>query len=293
MRNNKWLFIFSLAFVLLLAACGSSDDAGNGNASEDKKEQKQTKWEKIKEEGEMVVGTSGTLYATSFYPKDSDELSGYDVEVMREVGKKLGIDIKFEEIGIDAIFAAIQSGRIDAAINDIEITEERKKTYTFSEPYKYSYTTMVVRAEDHSGIESLEDLEGKKAGGGATTVFSDIARHFGAEVITYGNASNDVYLRDVDNGRTDVIINDYYLSKLGLHAFPQFDLVLHPDIKVHPTEAGILLGKEDQTLQKKINEALKELKEEGTLSKLSKKFFLGEDASKKPENIKEIEGMDF
>ncbi|KGX90314.1 transporter substrate-binding domain-containing protein [Pontibacillus marinus] len=289
MAKRLWLSILTVVFALVLTACGSSEEAeGNGQT-----EDKQTTWDEVKEEGEMVVGTSGTLVATSYYPKDSDKLSGYDVEVMRKVGEKLGVDIKFQEIGVDGLFAAVKSGRIDAAINDIEVTEERKKNYKFSEPYKYSFTTMVVRAEDHSGIETLEDLEGKKAGGGATTVFSDIARHFGAEVVTYGNANNDVYLRDVDNGRTDVIINDYYLSKLGLNAFPQFDLVLHPDLRMHPTEQAILLGKEDSELQKKINGALAELREDGTLTKISKKFFLGEDASTKPEgDIKKLEGFD-
>src|SRR5699024_5120881 len=103
--------------------------------------------------------------------------------------------------------------RIDVAANDIEVTDKRLEQFNFSEPYKYSYTTMVVRKEDNSGIESLEDLAGKKYGGGATTIFGQIAEHYGAEIITYGNAPNEAYLRDVHNGRTDVIINDYYLSK--------------------------------------------------------------------------------
>lgn len=289
MMKRLWLTVLTVAFALVLTACGSNDQAEGEKQAEDT----QTTWDQIQEEGKMVVGTSGTLVATSYYPEGSDELSGYDVEVMRAVGDKLGIDIEFQEIGVDGLFAAVKSGRIDAAINDIEVTEERKESYKFSEPYKHSFTTMVVRADDHSGIESLEDLEGKKAGGGATTVFSDIARHFGAEVVTYGNANNDVYLRDVDNGRTDVIINDYYLSKLGLNAFPQFDLVLHPDLRMHPTEQAILLGKEDGELQKKINEALAELREEGKLKQISEKFFLGEDASTKPEGeVKELEGFD-
>ncbi|GGD24014.1 transporter substrate-binding domain-containing protein [Pontibacillus salipaludis] len=283
--KKQLMFVVSLAFVFILAACGSTD--GDDQAKET------TTWDKVQEEGEIVVGTSGTLVATSYYPKDSDKLSGYDVEVMRAIGEKLGVDVKFQEMGFDALFAAMNSGRIDAAINDIEVTDKRKEKYAFTTPYKYSYTTLVVREDGLSGIETLDDLEGKKAGGAATSVFSDIARHYDAEVITYDNATNDVYLRDVDNGRTDVIINDYYLSKLGINAFPQFDLVLHPDIKVHPTKQAILLEQEDSELQKKMNEALKELQEDGTLTELSKKFFLGEDASKQPEGeITEIEGIE-
>ncbi|MCD5324981.1 MULTISPECIES: transporter substrate-binding domain-containing protein [Pontibacillus] len=283
--KKQLMFLASLAFVFVLAACGSTE--GDENAKE------ATTWDQVQEDGEIVVGTSGTLVATSYYPEDSDQLSGYDVEVMRAVGEKLGVDVKFQEMGFDALFAAMNSGRIDAAINDIEVTEKREENYAFTTPYKYSYTTMVVREDGLSGIETLEDLEGKRAGGAATSVFSDIARHYDAEVVTYDNATNDIYLRDVDNGNTDVIINDYYLSKLGINAFPQFDLVLHPDIKVHPTKQAILLEQEDSELQKKMNEALEELREDGTLTELSKKFFLGEDASKQPEGeITEIEGLE-
>ncbi|MFC0523812.1 transporter substrate-binding domain-containing protein [Pontibacillus salicampi] len=281
-KNFNWVSVVALALVLILSACGSNNETDSESAA-DKESEKETTWDKINEEGEIVVGTSGTLYPTSYHKEENNELTGYDIEVMREVAKKLDIEVTFEEIGIDGIFAALKSGRIDAAINDIGIKEERKKTYSFSDPYKYSYTTMIVREEDLSGIESIEDVKGKKAGGAANTGYSQLAEHYGAEVVTYGNATNDVYLRDVDNGRTDLIINDYYLQSLALEAMPQFDLTLHPDIKMNPSKQAIMMGKEDQELQKKINEAIAELHEDGTLTEISKKFFNGQDASKKPE----------
>ncbi|KGX85765.1 transporter substrate-binding domain-containing protein [Pontibacillus litoralis] len=293
MRNYRLLFLLSLAFLIILSAC-NSDDSEQGQAEKYKEKNESTTWDKVQKEGKIVVGTSGTLFPSSYHPADSDKITGYDVETMREIGKKLGVEIEFEEIGYDAMFAALNSGRIDAAINDIAITDERKKKYAFSDPYKYSYTTMIVREEDLSGIETLEDLKGKKAGGAATTTYSKIAEHYGAEVKTYGNATNDVYLRDVDNGRTDVVINDYYLQSLALKAMPQFDITLHPHIRVHSSQAGIVLRKDDTALQQQINDALAELHEDETLTGISKEFFGGKDASKKPqEEITEIEGIDF
>ncbi|MFC4556807.1 transporter substrate-binding domain-containing protein [Virgibacillus kekensis] len=289
--------IFLVAVLLLLAACGSGEEnTGNSEETSNNDSGGNSKWAEIKEAGEMVVGTSGTLIAASYYEgegENKDQLTGYDVEVMREVGKRLGLDVSFEIMGIDSMLPAIKSGRIDVAANDIEITESRKEEFDFSEPYKYSYTTMVVREDNYSGIDSLEDLKGKKAGGGATTVYSQIARHFGAEVKTYGNAPNEAYLRDVHNGRTDVIVNDYYLSKFGVAAFPEFDITLHPKLKFHPTEQAAILPNGADKLQEKINGALKEMREDGTLSELAKKFYK-EDASKKPEGeIKEIEGLEL
>lgn len=66
-------------------------------------------------------------------------------------------------------------------------------------------------------------------------VYSDIAEKYGVDVKTYGNVSNDVYLEDVENGRTDVVINDYYLQKLAIDALPDLDVKIHPDLKFYPT----------------------------------------------------------
>ncbi len=280
-----------IATLFVLASCGV-DNGGNSESSGSE----DGKWAEIQESGELVVGTSGTLIAASYYDGEGetkDQLTGYDVEVMREAAKRLDLDVSFEIMGIDSMLPAIKSGRIDVAANDIEITSKRKEEFNFSTPYKYSYSTMVVRKGDYSGIDSLEDLEGKVAGGGATTVYSEIARHFGAEVKTYGNAPNEAYLRDVHNGRSDVIVNDYYLSKFGVAAFPEFDIMLHPELKFHPTEQAAVLPKGADKLTEKVNNVLSEMREDGTLTKLATKFYK-EDASKKPEGeIKEIEGLDL
>src|SRR5690606_6601677 len=193
-----------------------------------------------------------------------------------------GVDVEFEIMGVDSMLPAVQSGRVDMAANDMGITEKRKEQFDFSEPYKYSYTTMAVRKADNSGIESLEDLEGKKAGGGATTIYSQIAEHYGAEVVTYGNAPNEAYLSDVNNGRTDLVMNDYYLTKFGVAAFPEFDIHLYPTLKFYPTEQGVILPKGASKLKEEIDGALEEMREDGTLSELAIEFY-EEDASQKPE----------
>src|SRR5690625_1593896 len=285
--------------MVLFSACGSSEDdqktEAEGSDQVDEASE-DDRWSEIQESGEIVVGTSGTLIAASFYDGEDeteDQLTGYDVEVMKEIAKRLDLDVSFEIMGIDSMLPAIQSGRIDLAVNDIEATDKRKKEFNFSDPYKYSYTTMVVRKEDNSGIHSLEDLEGKKYGGGATTIFGQIAEHYGAEIKTYGNAPNEAYLRDVDNGRTDVVINDYYLSKFGVAAFPEFDIHLHPDLKFHPTEQAVVIPKDEDVLTEKINEVLHDMREDGTLSELAQKFY-HEDASQKPPGeIQEIEGLEL
>ncbi|SER57750.1 cystine transport system substrate-binding protein [Gracilibacillus ureilyticus] len=299
---KKIFLIFIFLLTGLLVACGTANEeskntednkANSESSDENTSENVDKKWKEIEDRGELIVGTSGTLIGASTYKEGTEELTGYDVEIMKEVAKRLGLEVKFEIMGIDSMLPAIQSGRIDVAANDIEATDNRKEQFIFSDPYKYSYTTMVVRKDDYSGINSLEDLEGKRAGGGATTIYSQIAEHFGAEVVTYGNAPNEAYLRDVDNGNTDVIVNDYYLSKFGVAAFPEFNIMLHPELKFHPTEQAAVMAKDATVLQTKINEKLAEMREDGTLSELAIEFYQ-EDASQKPEEeIEEIEGLDL
>lgn len=273
--------LLSLSIVLVLGACSAAEE----------EEETDEVWEDISEKGEIVVGTPGTLYPASYYPDDSDELTGYDVEVMREVGDRLDLEVTFEELDFDSMFGSLQSGRIDVA--PAGLRKEMKDKFAYSEPYKYSYATMIVREDDVDSFESLKDLDGKIAGGAATTVYSEIAKKFGAEVKTYGNVTNDIYLEDVENGRTDVVINDYYLQLLALDALPDLDVTIHPDLKFHPTDQRAIVDKDAHTLKDKIDETLDDMKEDGTLTEISEEFFGGEDVSEEPdEDIEEIEGIE-
>ena len=267
--------ILIMAFVLITAACGN-DKADN---------QKQTGWDKIKSKGELTVATSGTLYPASFHESKPDKLTGYDVEVVREVAKRLGLKVKFVEMGFDGMLTSVNSGKVDLAANDIGITKEREKKFAFSTPYKYSFGSAIVRKSDSSGIHSLDDLKGKIAAGEATTTYMAIALKHGAKERIYDNATNDQYLGDVSVGRTDVILNDYYLQKLAIAYYPKLNIMIEPHIRFSPSSGGMIMKKDNQELKNKIDSVLKQMKEDGTVSKLSKQFFAGEDVSKK-QNIK-------
>ncbi|ASB59654.1 amino acid ABC transporter substrate-binding protein [Bacillus sp. A053] len=272
-QSKAVIFSFTMAFFLILAACSGKNEADS----------KDTGWEQIKDKGKIVVATSGTLYPTSYHDTDSgsDKLTGYEVEVVREAAKRLGLKVEFKEMGIDGMLTAVNSGQVDAAANDIDVTKDREKKFAFSTPYKYSYGTAIVRKDDLSGIKTLKDLKGKKAAGAATTVYMDVARKYGAKEVIYDNATNEQYLKDVANGRTDVILNDYYLQTLALAAFPDLNITIHPDIKYMPNKQALVMKKSNAALQKKMNETLKEMSKDGTLTKLSKQFFNKADVSKK------------
>lgn len=263
----------SLLLAVPLAACGDS--------STDQAES--SRWDEIKEDGTLTVGTAGTLYPASFREEDSDTLTGFDVELMKEIGKRLDLEVQFKEMAFDNMLTSVQNGQVDVAANDISVTDDRKEKFAFSTPYKYTYGTAIVRKSDLSGIESLEDLKGKKAAGEATTVFMNVARQYGAEEVIYDNATNDQYLRDVSTGRTDVILNDYYLQTLALAFFPEFDITIHPDIAYNPQEVAFLMDKENTELQENIDRVLAEMLEDGTVKELSETFYNGADVSVEPD----------
>src|SRR5699024_4035182 len=140
--KKLYILLLTTFLIVTLAACGSSTESKKTSNKNNKDKQDEV-WEDIKESGELVIGTSGTLIAASFYEDDDkDELTGFDVDVTREIAKRLDLKPKYEIIGIDGMMTGIKSGRIDVAANDIEITDKRKKQFAFSEPYKYSYTPM-------------------------------------------------------------------------------------------------------------------------------------------------------
>ncbi len=263
----------SLLLAVPLAACGDS--------STDQAET--SRWDEIQESGTLTVGTAGTLYPASFRAEESDELTGFDVELMKEIGQRLDLEVQFKEMAFDNMLTSVQNGQVDVAANDISVTEDRKEKFAFSTPYKYTYGTAIVRKSDLSGIDSLEDLKGKRAAGEATTVFMEVARQYGAEEVIYDNATNDQYLRDVSTGRTDVILNDYYLQTLALAFFPEFDIAIHPDIAYNPQEVAFLMEKENDELQQNIDRVLAEMLEDGTVKELSEQFYNGADVSVEPD----------
>ncbi len=238
---------------------------------------------------EWTVATSGTLFPASYY-NDKNELTGYDVEVVKELAKRMDKKVTFKEYNVDGMLASLQKGSVDFAANDFSLSDSRKDKFLLSEPIKYSYGSMIVRKSDNSGIKSFEDLKGKKSAGEATTNYMKIAEKYGAELVSYDNATNDQYLTDVANGRTDVILNDYYLQKMSVSALPDIPVTILDGLYFNPSESGLLLKKENDTLKKEIDTNLAEMKKDGTLTKISKEFF-GADVSVKPD-VKITENID-
>lgn len=265
MKKKWWMTLGLVAAVVGLAAC-QTNEKDSAAAKQD------ASWEKVEERGRLIVATSGTLFPASYY-NDKNELTGYDVEVAKEVANRLKLDIEFQEYNVDGMLASVEKGMTDLVANDFGMSEERSKKFALSIPIKYSFDSMIVRKEDNSGIASLEDLKGKKAAGEATTGYMKLAEKMGAELVSYDNATNDQYLTDVANGRTDVILNDYYLQKMSVAALPDIPVKILEDVYFNPSSSGFFYPKQNVALRKKIDKVLEEMQADGSLKKLSETFF--------------------
>ena len=276
-HKGKISVLIGLA-ALTLGACGNQSSTAEEDQSLSKVEEAKT----------LVVATSGTLYPSSYY-NDSNELVGYDVDVAKEVAKRLAVEIDFKEYNVDGQVSSLDKGEADFAANDFGLSGDRAEKFSLSEPIKYSFDSMIVRQSDDSGIASLEDLAGKKAAGEPNTSYMKLAESYGAELVTYDNATNDQYLTDVANGRTDVILNDYYLQKMSVAALPDIPVKILEDVYFNPNETGFLFKKEHKALLDKVNEILAEMQTDGTLKEISDTYFQTDVSVKSDKAIEMVE----
>ena len=126
--------------------------------------------QKIKDAGVINVGLEGTYPPFSFVDADG-KLAGFEVEFSEALAKELGVKVKLQPTKWDGILAALESKRLDAVINQVTISEERKKKYDFSEPYTVSGIQALVLTKKAAelNIKSAADLAGKKVGVGLGT----------------------------------------------------------------------------------------------------------------------------
>lgn len=276
MKNTKrfLLLLAVLATAILLAACGSKETSNEAAASSESKEQ--NAWQRIEEAGKIVVGTEGLYYPITYHDETTKELTGYDVEVARALGEKLGLEVEFKEMEFDGLLPALRNGQIDIAANDFAITDERKEKFDFTIPVKHSYGSAIVRESDNSGIESVEDLKGKKVGGSATSNYSKFAQEQGAEVIVY--TGSDTVLPEIVNGRVDATLNDYLVLMRSLEQYDKPGLKLAEGVKFSFSSSAIVMPKDSPELKEKLDAALEELLADGTLKEISTKF-LGADVT--------------
>lgn len=248
---------------LLLVGC---DKAPGNNAASGS----QDHLARIKSAGELKVGLEGDWQPFSFHD-EKDKLVGYDVEVAQNLAKKLGVKVKIVEGPWDGLFAGMDSGRYDLVINGVDITPERAKTYDFSTPYAYDRTVLITRF-DNNDIHSFNDLKGKTTANSIGSTYQEIGEKYGAKVSGVDTLAETLQM--VKNKQVQATINASTSFGDYMKHRPDEPLKIAATMD-KATEYAIPMkkGADNASLKKAIDNALQEMKSDGTLSKLSVKYF--------------------
>ena len=218
----------------------------------------------------VKVGTEGTYPPFSFHDPTTQELTGYDIEVIKAIADKAGWRLEFVETQWDAIFPALDSGRIDLIANQVSVNEERAAKYGLSETYTYSRGVVVRRTGDES-IKTLADLKGKTTAQSATSNWADIARGAGADVEAVEGFAQAAAL--LVQGRVDGIVNDNIAVLDYLATTGSTEIEIAGDAGEEGSEQVLAFRKADTALLDQANQAITALKADGTLAGISRKYF--------------------
>ena len=291
MKRRTFISLMSVmaaAGVLSLSGCSSSNNtaastagtasagtAAAGTAASDAASAGGDLLSTIQNRGTLIVALEGAWQPWSFHDAD-DTLVGYDVEVSRAIAEKLGVEPEYVESDWDSLFAGMDAGRYDMVCNGVEVTEERSKTYDFTTPYGYIHTALAVK-KDNDSITSFEDLDGKTTANSLASTYMELAESYGATVQGIDTLEETIQL--LTAGRIDATLNAdvSFYDYLNVHPDADFKLVAFTEEASH-VAIPLRKGDETATLLEAINNAIEELRADGTLSELGEKYF-GQDIS--------------
>ncbi|MDX7998550.1 amino acid ABC transporter substrate-binding protein [Xenorhabdus sp. Reich] len=228
----------------------------------------QSTLDNIQSTGIFKIGTEGA-YAPFSYHDASGKLTGFDVEIGREIALHMKVKPEFIEGKWDGLIGGLDAGRSDAVMNQIAITPEREKKYIFSLPYVISEAVLITRT-DNNDIKTFSDLKGKRSAHTLTNNFAQIARHYGADIISANGFSQEVEL--VSTGRADATINDK-LSYLDYKKHRPDASVKIVAADTQAAKTAVLLRKNDTELKAAVDRAVNEIKADGTYQKIWDKYF--------------------
>lgn len=261
MKRVKVLMILAVVLSLILSGCGPKDKAVDA-------------WSKIEERGSIIVGLDDTFVPMGF-KDNSGNLTGFDVELAKEVGQRMGLKVEFQPVDWNLKEQELDSGNIDLIWNGYSISGERLKKVSFTKPYLDNRQVIVVSSS--SDVNEKEDLKGRIVA--TQNSSSSLEALEKAEVIsefkngeailfdTYNEAFMDLEVGRVEAVVADEVLARYYIAERGVEKYK----ILLDDFGDEEYAVGLRLG--DKVLLEKLNKVLDEMKEDGTAKAISEKWF--------------------
>ena len=274
MKKRKGILgLLALVGVTVMTLAGCTQLASNPTVDN---------WDKYQQQKSITVGFDNTFVPMGFEEKNGD-YAGFDIELAQYVSKKLGITVHFQPIDWDMKETELQNGTIDAIWNGYSATDERREKVAFTIPYMQNTQILVVKKT--SGIHSVKDMTGKVLGAqNGSSGMLDFEEHpevlknrvKGGDADQYQSVNEAII--DLKNDRIDALLidrvyADYYLTTEGIA--DEYDTI-PSGFESESFAVGVRPA--DKKLLEALNEAFKELYQEGIFQQISQKWF-GEDVA--------------
>ncbi|WKY48368.1 amino acid ABC transporter substrate-binding protein [Eubacteriaceae bacterium ES3] len=260
-KSIAGLLLLLLSLAVLLAGCSSSDST-EAEATGDNDDQT------------FVVGLDDSFPPMGFRD-ENNEIVGFDVDLAKEVGERLGMEVVLQPINWDTKELELDSGNIDVIWNGLTITEERKEVMDFTKPYLENDQVIVVK--NGSDIATKADLAGKNIGvqKGSSAYDAFTSDEISTEVADLTEYPENVSaLADLGIGRIDAVIVDSIVARYYITSENAEFTILEESLA--PEEYGVAVKKGNTELLDQIQEALDAMNEDGTAAEISTNWF-GED----------------
>ncbi|MQR01828.1 basic amino acid ABC transporter substrate-binding protein [Glaciimonas soli] len=261
LRRYLPVCIAALALITL-AACNKQDakPAADASATAEK-------------HAAYLVGVE-SAYAPFSAENENKEVVGFDIDVMKAIANKIGIDVKFIPTPFEGFFNFLAQGDRDLLISAITITDERKQTVDFSEPYFEASQLIAVPADD-TKIQKLDDLKNMKIAVQSATTGDEVIQN----LVGKNNPnikrfdSTPLALKELEAGGVEAVVADDAVVKNYITNNPSARLRVVSDAGFPKEYYGIAVRKGNTELLTQINKGLDEIKADGTFAKISEKYF--------------------
>lgn len=246
--RNKWLIgMVMIGLIFLISACGSTSSG-------------------IKE-GKLVVATDAA-YAPMEYLDDNGNIVGLDIDIVKAIAEAVDIEVEFKNYGWEPLFSAVENEEVDFAVSSITITDERKESFDFTDPYFVANQLILVPTD--SDVENFEDLKGKKVAVQINTTGHEVVKDL------LGKTSSDIVapesmplaITEMLNGNADAAVGDNTVVLEYVKNNPNVEVKTIEDDNFEKENYGLMVKKGNKEVVELLNEGIQEIKDNGKLQEI-------------------------
>lgn len=265
MKRKLLALALSVVMLVVLAACSAQQTTEPTPSATPVPQPIDISSVELMQDGVLSIGVEIGYPPFEDFAEDGTTPIGYDIDFAKALGEKLGLEINFVNTAWDGIFQGIDVN-YDCVISAVTITDERKETMLFSDPYINNYQAVVVRSDFDGEISGFLDLDGLAIAVQKETtsdiLMSDYVDTGSMNCTISRNEKITTCFTQLTNGEVDAVVVDSTVADGYLASNPDKYIKAYQD-ESEPEQFGVAVGLDNTALQAAINEAIAQLTQEG------------------------------